>query len=142
VERETYYLYDGTVPVIFAGDVDGSNIRVVSLQDAYFSQLVIDNFSNFILLVQSTENHQFAFAELNTERTPKVRMHKNILPYQKNGIFDIDGRMLYAQNSHNMVYLYSYRNEFLTWDPKTEIHTKFTMLDTTKRLDIPVIELK
>src|SRR5690606_38488852 len=65
-----------------------------------------------------------------------------ILPYQKNGIFDIDGRMLYAQNSHNMVYLYSYRNEFLTWDPKKEIHKKFAMLDTTKRLDIPVIVLK
>ena len=142
VVGETYYLYDGTVPVIFSGYVNGSNFKTVSKQDAYFSQLVIDNSSHFIILVQSTENHQFAFAELNTERIPKVRIHNNILPYQKNGIFDIDGRMFYAQNYHNMVYMYSYRNEFLTWNTKTGIHKKFATLDATEPVDIPVIELK
>ncbi|MFP3577808.1 hypothetical protein, partial [Brevibacillus sp. SIMBA_040] len=49
VKPPYYYLYDGTVPVIYRGILNNSAAKTISKGDAFFSQLAVIDSSHFIL---------------------------------------------------------------------------------------------
>lgn len=131
VKDSNYYLYDGSIPVIFRGTLGNTIAHTISYRDAFFTQLVILDSSYFAIRTQSSHNRQYMLAALNLQQNPKLQMHPSILKKQIDGVFDSDGKLVTANNSLEILYTYTYRNEFIVLDQRLTILKKLHTIDTT-----------
>jgi hypothetical protein len=132
VKAPFYYLYDGSVPVIYRGRLGDSTVKTISFRDAYFNQLVVLDSSKFAIRTQNSNNRQYMLASLDLQRNPKLKMLPSILEKQVDGVFDSDGKLIQSSNSVNLIYTYTYRNQFIVVDTGLNIRNRLITIDTTK----------
>ncbi|REC50627.1 MULTISPECIES: MauE/DoxX family redox-associated membrane protein [Chryseobacterium] len=136
-----FYLYDGTVPVIYRGDISDLRGQLVSYNDAYFTQLVPVDTAKFALRTQSRTNQNYTLALLHLYPSPKVYLHQGILQKQIDGVFDSDGNLLRINNNGNLVYSYSYRNQFMVMNRDMKLLSRLKTIDTVGTAQIKVTKL-
>jgi uncharacterized membrane protein YphA (DoxX/SURF4 family) len=136
VKAPYYYLYDGSVPVIYRGKIGDSLARTISYRDAYFTQLVVRDSSRFAIRTQSRQNQQYMLGTLDLNATPKLKLQPSILEKQIDGVFDSDGKLMGSRGVKQLIYTYSYRNQFLVMDHDLGVVKKFNTIDTTTRAKI------
>jgi hypothetical protein len=133
VKAPYYYIHDGTVPVIFRGKLGDSKARTISLQDAYFNQLIVLDSLHFALRTQSSETRQFVLADLNLNAgNKKLQLRPDILQKQIDGVFDIDGSFIADNFRSQLIYTYTYRNQFIVMDADLNIQKKMNTIDTVR----------
>ncbi|WP_312304003.1 DoxX family protein [Chryseobacterium sp.] len=133
VKAPYYYIYDGTVPVIFRSKLGNANARTISLHDAYFNQLIVLDSLRFALRTQSSETRQFVLADLNLNAGhKKLQLHPDILQKQIDGVFDIDGSFITDNIRSQLVYTYTYRNQFMVMDADMNVQRKMNTIDTVQ----------
>lgn len=140
VHRRSYYLYDGTVPVIYAAPLQDAKAKIISRGDAYFTQLSVLNSTRFALRTQSSTTHRYLLALLDLGSRDKVKLFDDLLSPQVDGVFDVDG--LLQSNSTAVLYTYYYRNEFIVMDLKMKLRHNLHTIDSTSHAKIAVTELK
>ncbi|MFP3598573.1 MauE/DoxX family redox-associated membrane protein [Chryseobacterium sp. SIMBA_029] len=114
VKPPYYYLYDGTVPVIYRGILNNSAAKTISKGDAFFSQLAVIDSSHFILRTQNSRTHEYTIARLRTGPKANINLFPSVLEKQIDGIFDCDGKL--TENQQQMgefLYTYFYRNQLI-----------------------------
>ncbi|WP_238536282.1 hypothetical protein [Chryseobacterium populi] len=131
VKGSFYYLYDGSIPVIYRGILDDTLAHTISYMDAFFTQLAIVDSSSFAIRTQSSQNRQYMLADINLHRNPKLQMHPLILEKQVDGVFDSDGKLVAEHNSLTIIYTYTYRNQFIVMDRNLNVQQKLNTIDTT-----------
>ncbi|KUJ56393.1 MauE/DoxX family redox-associated membrane protein [Chryseobacterium aquaticum] len=106
-----YYIYDGTVPAIFQGNLkDNKPAKRLVFGDMYFDQLSVISENNYLFRSQSTKFKNFA---IGTYKSQKGELNYNVLGTQKTGYIENDGLLLTDEQRNNSVYLYYYKNEFV-----------------------------
>ncbi|MGE8514442.1 MAG: MauE/DoxX family redox-associated membrane protein [Chryseobacterium culicis] len=140
VNGSQYYLYDGTVPVIYQGTVGNPNLRTISLKQAYFSQIINLETDIFAFSTYYVPSGIQALGLLSKEK--KIQMKPDLLKKYKDGVFDTDGQLHYDQENRKLVYVHYYKNQFLVLDQKLEITRNFKTIDTVSRPQIDVTMLK
>ena len=138
VKPPHFYLYDGTVPVIYRGHFGDTMAHTVSINDCYFSQLQVIDSVNFAFRAQSSRSQTQVLGRLSLEQHPKVTLHETLLEKQVDGIFDTDGQLLYDDLSGDLVYVYTYRNQFLVMDRELNLLQKLNTIDTTTQAKVQV----
>ena len=138
VKPPHFYLYDGTVPVIYRGHLGDTMAHTVSINDCYFSQLQVIDSVNFAFRAQSSRSQTQVLGSLNLDQHPKVTLHESLLEKQVDGMFDTDGQLLYDDLSGDLIYVYTYRNEFLVMDRELNLLQKLNSIDTTTRAKVQV----
>jgi uncharacterized membrane protein YphA (DoxX/SURF4 family) len=141
VSAPYYYLYDGSVPVIYRGKIRDSQAGTISYQDAYFTQLMVLDSSRFAIRTQSRQNQQYMLARLDLNATPKLNLKPSILEKQIDGVFDSDGKLIESKGAKQLIYTYSYRNQFLVMDQDLSVVKKFNTIDTTSHAKIQTRQL-
>lgn len=141
VKSPYFYVFDGSVPIIYRGRLGDSFAKTVSFEDNYFSQLQIIDPTNFVFRAQSSTTKTQVLGRLSLNACPKVTLHDNLLEKQVDGMFDTDGRLLYDEISGRLVYVYTYRNEILAMDKGLHLIQKLHTIDTISRAQIQVHEL-
>ncbi|UKB78596.1 DoxX family protein [Chryseobacterium sp. MEBOG07] len=141
VSGSYYYLYDGSVPVIYRGALGDSLAQTISYRDAYFTQLVVRDSGKFAIRTQSRQNQQYMLGTLDLNGTPKLKLQPTILEKQIDGVFDSDGKLIESWGAKQLIYTYSYRNQFLVMDHDLGIVKKFNTIDTTTRAKIETRQL-
>jgi len=136
-----FYLYDGTVPVIYRGQLGDSSAYTISINDCYFSQIQVIDSVRFAFRAQSSETKSWVLGTLDIERIPRVKLNYRLLEKQVDGIFDTDGQLLYDEVSGELVYIYSYRNQFLVTDTELNLLQELNTIDTTSRAQLQVRSL-
>lgn len=136
VKPPYYYLYDGTVPVIFRGLLINNQAQTLSSKDAYFTQLAIIDSSTFALRSQSAENNSFTLGFLNLTAPQKFRLMPGLIQIQQDGIFDTDGKLTIDQYTRQPIYTYYYRNQFLIMDSQLNLARRLNTIDTTSRAKV------
>ncbi|QIG90360.1 tellurium resistance protein TerC [Chryseobacterium sp. POL2] len=111
-----YYLYDGTIPIIYRGNLGESKVNTISYKNGYFNQLINIDSLNFVLRTQSRQNQAYTLATLHIDSLPQIELKSNILEKQSDGVFDVDGNILIDNRNKKIVYVYYYRNNFLVTD--------------------------
>ncbi|WP_312902724.1 MauE/DoxX family redox-associated membrane protein [Chryseobacterium taichungense] len=137
-----YYLYDGTVPVIYRGILGNEKVQMYSYSQAYFSQLI------------NWDQHSFAFSTYYAplkkqslgilspyERNP-IRLKPDLLKKYKDGVFDTDGLLNFDKENQSLVYVHYYKNQFLVLDKDLNIKGDFKTIDTISHPQIDVTELR
>lgn len=139
--REPYfYIYDGSVPVIFRGHIGDSLAEKVSSKDNYFSQLQITAPDLYAFRAQSRKNKTNILGTFSL-KSDKAHIDYSLLKKQYDGVFDTDGKLLYDRETGELVYSYFYRNGFLIMDSKLQLLRTLHTIDTVTNAQVKAAEL-
>lgn len=141
VKAPFFYLYDGSVPVIYRGRLGDSIAEEISYKDAYFTQLVVIDSSKFALRTQNSSNRQYVLATLNLWDREKVKIQPNILEKQLDGVFDVDGKLVRNAGTDELIYRYSYRNQIIILNKNLDVLRRLNTIDTIKAAQISTTKL-
>lgn len=103
-----FYLFDGTVPCFFKGDLKNLKANLISKDSPEFTKAIVVDSTNIIIrnLNNKRENILSVFnLESNKAYTPE----KILLQKQVDGLFDTDGILHYSYNQQKFVYLYYWK---------------------------------
>ncbi|MCU7618466.1 tellurium resistance protein TerC [Chryseobacterium sp. PBS4-4] len=141
VKGTHYYVYDGTVPVIFRGNIGSIKAKTISYQDAYFNSLVVLDSTRFAVRTQSAATQNFILGQIDLRKTPKLTMISGILQKQTDGVFDLDGILIGDAAEKELIYTYAYRNEFIVMDNDMKIKQRLHTIDTVRNAQIRSVAL-
>jgi len=138
VKPPHFFLYDGTVPVIYRGLLGDSLAHTISFEDCYFSQIQVIDSVRFAFRAQSSQTKSWVLGTLELERDSTVKLNNQLLEKQVDGIFDADGQLLQDERNEVLVYIYAYRNQFLVMDLELNLLRKLHTIDTTTMAKVQV----
>lgn len=136
-----YYLYDGSVPIIYKGKISDSLAHTISYNDVYFNQLAVIDSTKFAVRIRSSKTGEYELGTLTVDKSPKFTLYDTILEKQIDGIFDADGQLAADQKSGNIIYMYSYRNQFLIMDDSLKLKDKLKTIDTISKAQVKPVKL-
>lgn len=139
--KNSYFLYDGTVPIIYRGKIGEDYASTISYQDAYFTQLIALDSTRFAIRTQSKSTQQYTLGTLDLDRNPKVLLNANILQKQIDGVFDSDGKLLLNKNLNKLIYIYNYRNQYMIMDEDLHLRSRLKTIDTISKARLSVVKL-
>jgi uncharacterized membrane protein YphA (DoxX/SURF4 family) len=133
-----FFVFDGTVPVIFRGKVSDWKAFQIMMGNYYFSKIVVMDSLNIAFRAQDRYSKENILGKFSFSKKMKVTLINNILQKQKDGIFDTDGTMSYDPILKNLTYLYYYRNQFIVTNQHLKLDYRGNTIDTTTRAAIKV----
>lgn len=143
VENNNYYLYDGTVPVLYKGRLGHPDLRTISYQELYFSQLQALDDQAFTFVTYSSIDKIQALGLLYPEyHGEKIKVYPTLLEKANDGIFDTEGKLVVDYYTKKIIYAYSYKNAFIVMDKNLQNGQKFHTIDDLSNQQIEVMHLK
>lgn len=141
VAQSSFYLSDGTVPVIYGGKTFDWNVtnRLDLPRKFYIPTVTNDSTLAYRMFDQSNEN-VLGSTTLWTGRNQ--RQHKDLLQKQIDGFFDTDGMAHFSESLKRYVYLYYYRNQFIVADDGLNVISRGKTIDTISVAQIKVAYVK
>lgn len=138
VNDGAYFLFDGTIPVIFKGDFKNKIARLILQKEFYFDLLNVGD--NHLVFRSQTKNKGFILGQFDFNRS-NLHLSDSILQKQSDGFFDVDGSLLYDPVLKNNVYVYRYRNQFMVMDQSLNKINYHNTIDTVSVAKVQSQEL-
>lgn len=140
VDSPMVYMAEGNTPSLYTGQLKNLTMSRFLPQSCFFNVLQNISPTSFIsrsIHVDTLGNKQSILAKITTD-SPYVKLGEGILKKQVDGIFCTDGTLDYDKQTGKLVYLYHYRNEFITLDSNLQvIYTAHTLdTNTTARIQV------
>lgn len=135
-----FYLMDGTVPIIFKGNIsDWKGAGTTSVP--YFSKA--ENTSpNSFTYRGVDKDHAYFLGQFSIGKQTLNIIKKGLLKKQIDGFFDCDGMLHYDVEQKQLIYLYYYRNQFLVADSALNLRQESRTIDTTEHARLKVAHIK
>ena len=141
VKTPYFYLYDGDVPVIYRGKLADRNARIISYNEAFFSQLAVIDSVNFGIRTMLSGHERYTIGSLRLTDPAEVHLNPDILQKQTDGLFDSDGKLIEDPKSGNLIYTYFYRNQFLVMDSRMRLLRSLKTIDTISHAQVHTVVL-
>jgi uncharacterized membrane protein YphA (DoxX/SURF4 family) len=138
----TFFLFDGTVPIIHVGKISDWIVTKTFYPRAYFNFAEPLDTKNLVIRTISSETGNNLLGTIRLDSVPKIELFPNILEGNIDGYFDRDGQLHFNRQSNNVIYTYYYKNKYLvsSLDFK-RIKTQKT-IDTIEKPQIFIDELE
>lgn len=134
-----FYLYDGTVPVIYKGHITDWKANVVMSNNNYFfSKGDITGPDSFAFRAQEVKTLDNIIGTFNFTDSLSIHYAPNLLVKQVDGFFDTDGILRYDKIKKKLVYVYYYRNEFIVASRELKLLYRGKTIDTTEHANVKV----
>ncbi len=140
VDSPAVYMTEGTTPALYRGTLNNLHMSRFLPQSCFFNVLQTVSPASFIsrsIHIDSLGNKQNILAKIKTD-SPYVKLGRNIITKQVDGLFCTDGTLDYDKASGRLVYLYHYRNQFVTLDTNLQVLYTGHTLDTNTTAKIQV----
>ena len=142
VKYPYFFLSDGSEAFIYRGTTDDWKAEIWVDKKVYFNSFApIDSNRIAIRSVSSADNKNI-LGLLDCRGGVTANFNPKLLDTQIDGIFDTDGKLLYNDVHDKIIYVYSYRNQFVITDPTLAAKTVGRTIDTTSRAKIKVEYVK
>ncbi|WP_035663513.1 DoxX family protein [Flavobacterium sp. ACAM 123] len=138
VKPPYFYVVDGTIPIIFKGNINDWKASVLMYGKVYFSLIEPTDAKNFAFRAVSSTKHRNVLGTLKINGTTEVKLADNLLKKQIDGLFDTDGMLLFNEQLQKVIYTYYYRNQYLITDSHLNLDYVGHTIDTTSRARIKV----
>lgn len=135
-----FYIYDGTVPIIYRGKLGNPDAKIISYKDAYFNRLLVLDSTKFIIRAQSSKSKKLVLGILKLDQFPKLKLSDDLISKQKESTFDLDGNLI-TDNQH-IYYISYYKNKILKADDELKKVEYHKTIDSTTKTNIKIVELK
>ena len=142
VFENNFFLYEGTVPYLFKGDVHSWHGKLRLNGGYLFSSAEPMDSLNLAVRYLVPRTGENSLGNLNLNNTEKAKFNKEILKKQFDGIFDTDGILAYNHQLNRMIYTYYYRNEFFVIKPTLELDYKSNTIDTISHAKVELMKYK
>ncbi|GAA4436390.1 hypothetical protein GCM10023091_14230 [Ravibacter arvi] len=131
-----FYVFNGTAPYIFEGEV--STWKAIRLPaPPYYSEIIPFSPSTFVFRgVQKKDRHSVLGKWQSGMGEPVLA--PTLLEAQVDGIFCVDGKLIFNKSSNTLVYLYHHRNQYFLIDTTLRLLKRFHTIDTTSIAQIRV----
>lgn len=117
VKPPYFYVGDGTIPILFKGNIADWKASVFSYGDAYFLDYIISDSTEIGFVTISSETKSKTIGLLtHTSDSNQIFLNTSILKKQLHGLFDTDGMLLWNSLHQQFIYPYYYRNTFEVFD--------------------------
>ncbi|WP_163399690.1 DoxX family protein [Flavobacterium fluviatile] len=133
-----FYLIDGSVPVIFKGNMNNWKGYVKWNGSTTFSHYELMDSLTLAFRSNSNVNGESVLGSLDFGSKPNTRFNTSLLQKQIDGIFDVDGTLHYDKDIQKLVYIYLYRNQFIVTDPVLNLDYRGKTIDTISKAQIKV----
>lgn len=140
VQPPYFYAYDGTVSCLYTGLIANWKGNLQFRGDVFFDQVIALDSTRFVFREQKANGSVLGMLDLKKKNA--IIYNKSILQQQVDGIFDVDGMLLLNAEAQEVVYLYSYRNQFTTADGDLKIQYRGTTIDTITQAQISIATVK
>lgn len=141
VDSPNFYLYDGTIPVIYQGDIDKWTGQKHMSDSIYFQSIVSMHEGSFAVKSLSGSTGENILGKI-TEWMPYRFFTDKILQKQIDGVFCTDGMLRYDNIYGRLIYVYYYRNEFMVMDSSLNLIYRAQTIDTTSIAKIKVATIE
>lgn len=138
VQPPHYYLTDGTVPIIYKGDLDGLTASPIMYKAAYFSKIILAGDESFGLRTVSSTTLKSVLGTLTLSDSIEVLLRDDLLTAQVDGVFDTDGDFLYNEAFEQLIYVYYYRNSYLQVDRSLNLIRTGRTIDTVSQAQLNI----
>ncbi|PZX92012.1 hypothetical protein DOS84_18130 [Flavobacterium aquariorum] len=142
VSAPYFYVYDGTVPSIFKGNIKDWKAKLVKKGGEYFSLAEPMDSTIMAVRTQKRGSGESVMATLDLRDTAKTQLNPAILQKQIDGLFDTDGQMVYSKQLNRLIYLYAYRNQFTVADENLTIDYRGNTIDTMSHANLNIVNIK
>ena len=133
--REPYfYLTDGVMPGLFRGHLGQWEAQKFMIDSAYFTKIVPTGPKNFVIRARQASSQHYVLGTIKD--SPPFLNLTQLLKKQVDGVFDVDGNLLYNRELDKVVYVYYYRNQFLVTDPDLNLLYEGKTIDTFSQVQI------
>lgn len=137
-----FYVYDGTVPVIFRGLISDWKAKVVSEKKFYFSEILFINEKQLAFRTQKPPTGENILGIAKRNDSLEIKYNPLVLQKQRDGIFDTDGTLQYSATLRKLIYTYYYRNQYIITDENLVVEHRGNTIDTTTKAKLKVVKLK
>lgn len=134
-----YYSFtDGKVPVIFEGHFPDKLARLVTINELFFSQILMSSPKNYLFRSHLTKKDENVIGKLQLGDKTSINFNGKILEKQIDGIFDTDGMLIKDPVTQENIYTYYYRNEYRRIDNHLKFLGNGRTIDSTFRAQIEI----
>ena len=137
-----FYVFDGTVPVIYRGMISDWKAKVISEKKYYFSDIVFMNPELMAFRTQKPYTGENIIGIAKSNNSLEIKYNPLVLQKQMDGIFDTDGTMQYSTALHKLVYTYYYRNQYIITNENLTVAQRGNTIDTTTKAKLKVVKMK
>lgn len=141
VNASEYYLFDGTVPIIYRGIIGSNKVQTLSYGQAYFSQLINKDQNTFAISTFYEPKKIQALGLLFPKENKNLLIKTELLKKRNDPVFDTDGQLHYDYDNHQFVYMHYYKNQFIVMDENLNLKRTFKTIDTVAQPKISISEL-
>ncbi|WP_163394752.1 DoxX family protein [Flavobacterium limi] len=141
VQEPYFYLSDGVVPVLLRGDVKSWKVTKELLGVPHFTRIVPIDSTKAVFRSNNSKNLANVLGVYKSDSVTKIVYRRELLQTQSDGIFDTDGILLYSRETGKIIYLYYYRNEFLTADKNGYLLNRSHTIDTISTVKFKISKL-
>jgi len=142
IKDSRFYIMDGSVPCIFRGNVSDWKINRELTGSPKFTLAVPLDSSNIAFRFHKGKNASHVLGVFQYGDPSKIIYNDKLLRKQVDGIFDTDGILMGSEKDQKLVYLYYYRNQFVTADKNGNFVNEGHTIDTISTAQINVAHLK
>jgi len=137
-----FYLVDGNMPFLFRGIISDWKASHKLRGNAYFSQIVPLDSLSIVYRTIPLKTKMNTLGLINLKDTLKIHLAHGLLEKQVDGIFDTEGDLIYNRQRQEILYVYRYRNQFITAGKALNVHYRGNTIDTVSHAHIRVAHLK
>lgn len=138
-----FYLMDGTVPVIYRGNIATWKAKLIMhSNNYYFSKAEIIAPNKIAFRAQELKSRNNILGTFNFSDSLEVQYAPSLLQKQIDGFFDTDGMMQYDDQLQKFIYVYYYRNQFIVANKNLQLNYRGNTIDTTTHANLKVAYIK
>ena len=138
-----FYLIDGTVPVIYKGNISDWKAKLLMHDNNYyFSKAEIIAPNKIVFRAQELKSLNNTLGTFTFSDSLQVEYAPKLLQKQIDGFFDTDGMMHFDERLQKFIYVYYYRNQFIIADKNLELMYRGNTIDTTTHANLKIAHIK
>jgi hypothetical protein len=142
VDSPYFYITNGILPGIFRGNLNHWVAGRFMPDSAYFVDAVPTGPASFALRSHSIKSNQYELAKESKIDTPNFEFKYGLLKKQVDGLFCVEGALHYNQELRKLVYLYTYRNQYMVLDTNLNLVQQYHTIDTFSHATIKVANIE
>lgn len=139
VHNNVVYTFDGSIPVLYNGTLENYRLKPYYNIKQSFLRLQPISPSKFIIRVFNTNSTYNELGILSlTETNLQTQIRKQVLKAKGDPFFDTDGLLLYNKQLNKVLYIYFYRNEYISTDTSLTQTYVHNTIDTISKSQLDI----
>lgn len=141
VAENVYYAYDGSIPAVFSGALGSWKAKRIAGGNKFFTLASPMGDHRLAVRSQRGVTGESVLAIVNCT-SGVTNLNSSLLQKQADGVLDTDGVLLYSPKQKKVVYLYTYRNQYIIADENLELVARGNTIDTISKPDLQIKSIK